>query len=94
MRKNMRIELWSPIMAATYDKSAPKRAVNVSINADLATRAKQLGVNFSDALESRLAELVAIAERQRWLAENAEAIAAYNRRVAEGKILSDFERPF
>jgi antitoxin CcdA len=77
-----------------YDRNAPKRAVNLSVNADLAARAKQLGVNLSEALEARLAELVAAAERQRWLAENAEAIKAYNERVEEEPILSDFERSF
>ncbi len=80
--------------SSTYDKTAPKRALNVSVNADLAAKAKALGVNLSEALESRLTELVAAAERQKWLAENAEAIEAYNERVAEGAILSDFERPF
>lgn len=80
--------------APVYDKSAPKRAVNVSINTDLAAKAKALGVNLSEALEARLAELVAAAERHRWLAENAGAIDAYNERVADGTILSDFERPF
>jgi antitoxin CcdA len=80
--------------SSVYDKSAPKRAVNVSVNADLAAKAKALGVNLSEALETRLAELVAAAERQKWLAENAAAIDAYNERVAEGAILSDLERPF
>jgi antitoxin CcdA len=80
--------------APVYDKSAPKRAVNVSVNADLAAKAKALGVNLSEALEVRLAELVAAAERQQWLAENAAAINIYNERVEEGTILSDFERLF
>lgn len=80
--------------APVYDKSAPKRAVNVSVNTDLAAKAKALGVNLSETLEVRLAELVAAAERQQWLAENAGAIDAYNERVADGAILSDFERPF
>lgn len=77
-----------------YDRSAPKRAVNVSVNADLAAKAKALGVNLSEALEARLAELVAAAERQQWLTDNAEAIDVYNERVESGAILSDFERPF
>jgi antitoxin CcdA len=80
--------------ASVYDKAAPKRAVNVSINSDLAAKAKALGVNLSDALETRLAELVAVAERQQWLTENAEAIEEYNQRAETGSILSDFERPF
>lgn len=80
--------------SSIYNKGAAKRAVNVSVNADLAAKAKALGVNLSEALETRLAELVAAAERQRWLTENAAAIEAYNERVSEGAILSDFERPF
>ena len=80
--------------APVYDKNAPKRALNVSVNTDLAAKAKALGVNLSEALEVRLAELVATAARQQWLAENANAIEAYNERVADGSILSDFERPF
>jgi antitoxin CcdA len=80
--------------APLYDKTAPKRAVNVSLNADLAAKAKALGVNLSETLEARLAELVAAAERQQWLAGNCEAIEAYNERVESGSILSDFERPF
>jgi antitoxin CcdA len=80
--------------SAVYDKSAPKRAVNVSVNADLAAKAKSLGVNLSEALENRLAELVAVAQREQWLKENAAAIEAYNTRVEEGAILSDFEQPF
>ncbi len=80
--------------SSVYDKGAPKRAVNVSVNADLAAKAKAFGVNLSEALETRLAELVAAAARQQWLAGNAAAIEAYNERVAEGAILSDYERPF
>jgi antitoxin CcdA len=76
------------------NKSSSKRAVNVSIDADLAARAKALGINLSEALETRLAELVAAAERRQWLAENSAAIDAYNERVESGVILSDFERPF
>jgi len=77
-----------------YDKSAPKRAVNVSVNADLAAKAKALGLNLSETLETRLAELVAAAERQQWLAENAAAIEAYNKRVEEETIISDVELHF
>jgi antitoxin CcdA len=80
--------------ASVYDTSAPKRAVNVNLNSDLAAKAKALGLNFSEALETRLAELVAAAERQQWLTANSSAIEAYNERVTEGTILSDFERPF
>lgn len=80
--------------SSTYDKSAPKCGVNVSINADLAAKARALGIDFSEALETQLAELVAAARPRQWLTDNAAAIDAYNERVAEGAILSDFERQF
>ncbi len=80
--------------ASVYGKGAPKRAVNVAVNAGLAAKAKALGVNRSESLETRLAELAAAAARQQWLAGNAAAVEAYNERVAEGAILSDYERPF
>lgn len=77
-----------------YNKSAPKRAVNVSVNSDLAAKAKAIGVNLSEALERKLAELIAVHDRQQWRAENAAAIEAYNDRVEKGRILSDFDRLF
>jgi antitoxin CcdA len=77
-----------------YDKNAPKRAVNLSLNSDLAAKAKALGINLSEALEGRLAELVAAYDRQEWRKENAAAIEAYNERVSNGRILSDFDRLF
>jgi antitoxin CcdA len=72
-------------MTPVYDKNAPKRAVNVSINADLAAKAVTAGINLSEALGARLAEL---------LAETAAAIRVYNERIESGSILSDFERAF
>jgi antitoxin CcdA len=77
-----------------YDKNAPKRAVNLSLNSDLAAKAKALGINLSEALEGRLAELVAAYDRQEWRKENAAAIEAYNERVSNGRIPSDFDRLF
>ena len=79
---------------ATYDKAAPKKPVNLTVNADLLSRARQLGVNLSDALETRLAELVAADERERWRAANREAIEEYNQRIENGPLLSDFTRTF
>lgn len=77
-----------------YNKSAPKRAVNVSVNSDLAAKAKAIGVNLSEALERKLAELITAHDRQQWHTENAAAIEAYNGRVEKGRILSDFDRLF
>jgi antitoxin CcdA len=64
-----------------FDTSAPKKATNLSINSDLLRQAKELNINLSKQVEGYLSELVRKAKEQQWLAENAEAIAAYNERV-------------
>jgi antitoxin CcdA len=73
--------------APVYDKAAPKRPVNVNVNSDLVAKAKALGLNLSETLETRLAELVKLAEEQKWLEENAEAIRLYNERIESGGFL-------
>jgi antitoxin CcdA len=59
-------------------KSAAKRATNISLNADLLSAAKDHGINISQACEGGLAKAVIAARRERWLAENAEAIESSN----------------
>jgi antitoxin CcdA len=73
--------------ALVYDKAAPKRPVNVNVNSDLVAKAKALGLNLSEALETRLAEVVRLAEEQKWRAENADAIRLYNERIENGGFL-------
>ncbi len=53
----------------------------ISIKSDLLRQAKELNINLSQTLEQSLSEVVREAKRQRWLAENKEAIAAYNERI-------------
>ena len=77
-----------------YDKNAPKRATNVTVNSDLLDQAKRLGINLSHPLESRLAELVAEQVQQKWLEQNADAIEAYNRRVEQHGVFGDDVRKF
>jgi antitoxin CcdA len=64
-----------------FDTNAPKKATNLSINSDLLRQAKELNINLSQQVEGYLSELVREAKQQQWLAENADAIAAYNERV-------------
>jgi antitoxin CcdA len=69
-------------MPATSERSR-KKAVNVSINADLAAEAKAAGLNVSGVLEKALhAELQALREQQ-WREENREAIEESNRYFEE-----------
>lgn len=64
-----------------FDTSAPKKATNLSINSDLLRQAKELHINLSQTVEDHLANVVREAKQQQWLAENAEFIAAYNKRI-------------
>lgn len=66
-----------------FDTGAPKKATNLSINSDLLRQAKELNINLSQQVEGYLSELVRQAKAQQWLAENAEFIAAYNKRIEE-----------
>lgn len=77
-----------------FDENAPKKAVNLSINSDLLSRARKLGLNLSSELEGRLDEAVRRAEREAWLAENEDALNDHNRRVAEHGLFSDGKRRF
>lgn len=77
-----------------YDVSAPRRATNVTINADLLRRARELDVNLSRTLESALVVEVAERARQRWLAENRGAIEAYNHEIERNGCFADTLRGF
>jgi antitoxin CcdA len=58
--------------------SGPKRATNVSLPVDLIAEAKQLEINISQACERGLVADIATKRRERWLAENMEAINGWN----------------
>jgi antitoxin CcdA len=76
-------------------KIAPsKKAVNLSVDADLLARARALGLNLSAEMETRLAEVLREAEAARWVEENREAVAHHNRRVAQRGLWSDGKRRF
>lgn len=80
--------------SALYDLGAPKRATNVTVNADLLRRARELDVNRSQTLESALLVEVSDRARQRWLLENRDAIAACNRDVERHGCFADSLRSF
>lgn len=52
-------------MRAVYNTKAPKRAVNLSLNADLVVQARGVTNNLSEVVESLLANFVASARAQR-----------------------------
>lgn len=79
---------------AAYDVSAPKRAANVSVNSDLLSKARECGVNLSQALEDALKLRLAEERRRRWLEDNREAIEEYNRHFEKYGLWSDGLRMF
>ncbi len=56
----------------------PKRAVNLSVDAELLKVAKEMNVNLSRALERALDELTAEERAKRFYEENKISIDAYN----------------
>ena len=77
-----------------FNPAAPKKSVNLSINADLLQQAKQLNINLSQTLEHHLAEIIRQAQRRLWLAENRSALDEYNRRIEKHGTFSDGLRRF
>ncbi|WP_293551960.1 type II toxin-antitoxin system CcdA family antitoxin [Parvibaculum sp.] len=67
-----------------------KKAVNLSVDANLLTHARELNINLSALLEGALREEA----RKRWREENREAIEAYNERIREYGVWSDGLRRF
>ena len=61
-------------MRAAYNVSAPKRAVNLSLNEDLVTQARGLTGNLSEMVESLLADFLTQEK---------------GRRAAEAKVLKE-----
>ena len=81
-------------MDTAYDTKASKKATNLSVNADLLNRARELDINLSATLEQALVEVLRQRQRERWLAENRGAIAAYNDHVEKYGDFSEGVRTF
>ena len=60
---------------------ALKRAVNLSLNAQVLDKARELGMNVSATVDALLAEEVSKRYWARWNEENREAIEHYNARI-------------
>lgn len=81
-------------MSLLYNKKAPKKATNLTVNADLLSQAKAFDVNISAVLESALIETLKQKRRERWLLENAGAIQSYNEAIEQNGVFSDGTRTF
>ena len=75
-------------------ENAPKKATNLTLNAKALEVARDLGMNVSQVVDAFLQEEVRRRYREKWLAENREAIAEYNERVKREGVFSDGVRGF
>ncbi len=80
--------------APSRKAKATKRAVNVSIRADLIDEAKAFKTNISAVVERALEEEHRERRREKWRAENREAIEEANAELAENGLWSDGLRTF
>ena len=63
--------------------SPGRRRTNLTIDSRLLARARELGINVSQASERGLAEEIRRVERERWREENRSAMDSYNRFLDE-----------
>lgn len=71
-----------------------KRATNVTIDADLLTRARALGLNVSSAVEDGLRARIREEEIRRWHEDSKDAIEALNKETREHGLWTDRWRRF
>lgn len=85
---------YGTFMQPTYDKAAPKKATNLSINSSLLSQARSLGINLSATLEQALEEEIRKTTRQKWLEDNKRALENCNTLAEEHGLFADKHRPF
>lgn len=71
-----------------------KKAVNLSVDADLLAKARAEEVNLSSLFEDALKESIRGKEERRWREENRKAIEAYNEFVREHGVFAEGFRSF
>ena len=74
--------------------ASPKKATNLSLNAKVLDVARELGMNVSQTVDALLQEEVRRRYREKWRADNKDAIAAYNERVKLDGVFGDDVRSF
>ena len=81
-------------MQQIYDTNAPKKPTNLSVNSDLLNEAKALKINLSATFEAALLNELKAARRDKWLAENKQAIDACNKLADTQGLFADKHRVF
>ncbi len=81
-------------MQYLYDKDAPKKPTNLSINSNLLTKARDLDINLSATLEKALESEVRQNTREQWLRDNKQALENCNELTQEHGLFADKHRGF
>ena len=71
-----------------------KKLTNLSISVDLLKQVREFDLNLSAVLEQAPIERVTQKRRDRWLADNQDAINAYNDGMVEHGVFSEGLRSF
>ena len=78
----------------TYEVTARRKPVNLTINQDLLVSARKYKLNLSKILEDSLLLELKTRWQNDWLDENKAAISDYNKRIARHGVFSDGIRRF
>ncbi len=73
----------------SFEATATKKPVNVSINSDLLRQAKELKINVSQVLEAALTSQVKRLRQEQWQLQNRKAIEAFNRQVDANEVWNE-----
>lgn len=74
--------------------NADRQAVNVTIDRELVSKSKALGINLSALFEEALMTHISQLEKRAWLEDNSDAISEYNERIDQQGSFSDKLRSF
>jgi antitoxin CcdA len=70
-------------------KPGPKRATNVSIDAEILAEAKAMKINLSQTLEDELRKQVKTAREAKWREENKDVVESYNRLIERAGVFGE-----
>jgi antitoxin CcdA len=70
-------------------KPGTKRAVNLSVDAEILAAAKALGLNLSQVLEEELRKRTQAAREAKWREGNRESVESYNRLIERAGVFGE-----
>lgn len=76
-------------MQLSYNRSAPRRAVNLTANSDLVNMVRAEQGNLSQLLEQSMISFLTEQELNRWKEENKAAFDSYDAMIAERGTLAE-----